>query len=126
MLEKVAKTPTKFNPTGWCTDMAGANLSGIYKVYGESARIKSCEFQFKDHRNKQAKKLGPESADEFKTLCDVLLNSTTENAYNSAKEKIDGPLLPKRTENSSKRGYHGGMQGAGLYFVHLHQRTHQR
>ena len=88
--EKVAKTSTKFNPTGWCTDMAGANLSGIYKVYGESARIKSCEFHFKDHRYKQPKKLGPESADEFKTQCDALLNSTTENAYNSAKEKIDG------------------------------------
>ena len=89
VLEKVAKTPTKFNPIGWCTDMAGANLSGIYQVYGESARIKSCEFHFKDHRNKQAKKLDPESADEFKTLCDALLHSTTENAYNSAKEKMD-------------------------------------
>ena len=52
VLEKVAKTPTKFNPTGWCADMVGANLSGIYKVYGESASIKSCEFHFKDHRNK--------------------------------------------------------------------------
>ena len=95
VLEKVAKRPSKFNPTGWCTDMAGANLSGIHKVFGDSARIKSCEFHFKDHRNKKAKKLDPDSAGEFKTLCDDLLNSTTEDAYNSAKKKMDEFITAK-------------------------------
>lgn len=33
VLEKVSgKKGTKFNPKGWCTDMAGANLAGICKV----------------------------------------------------------------------------------------------
>ena len=38
-----------FNPAGWCTDMAGANLAGICHVYGDLAksRIKSCEFILK-------------------------------------------------------------------------------
>ena len=41
-----------FNPNGWCTDMAGANLAGIVNVFGLDARkrIKSCEFHFKDLR----------------------------------------------------------------------------
>jgi hypothetical protein len=51
----VAKKPSKFNPIGWCTDMARTNLSGIYKVFGDSVEIKSCEFHFKDHRNKKLK-----------------------------------------------------------------------
>ena len=29
-------TVTVFNPIGWCTDMAGLNLSEIRKVFGES------------------------------------------------------------------------------------------
>ena len=57
-----------FNPIGWCSDMAGANLGGISKVFGDEAEIKSCEFHFKDHRNKKAQKLDSKSSDEFKQL----------------------------------------------------------
>ena len=70
-LRKVSgKTNYKFNPVGWCTDMAGANLAGLSGVFGEtvSDRIKTCKFHFKDHRNKNAQKLDPDSAVEFKTL----------------------------------------------------------
>ena len=51
-----------FNPFGWCVDMAGSNMNGL-KVFGEDAlqRIKSCEFHFKQNRNKMAQKL---SSDE--------------------------------------------------------------
>ena len=57
-LRKVAASDSfKFNPIGWCCNMAGANLAGISKVFGDDADIKSCEFHFKDHRNKQAKNL---------------------------------------------------------------------
>ena len=42
-----------FDPLGWCSDMAGANLAGISKVLGDDAEIKSCGFHFKDHRNKK-------------------------------------------------------------------------
>lgn len=64
-----------FNPIGWCTDMAGANLAGIVNVFGVDAkkRIKSCEFHFKDLRNKKAQRLETDSAKVFKTLCDELL-----------------------------------------------------
>ena len=36
-----------FNPKGWCTDMAGANMNGLRKVFGDDVltRIKTCEFQ---------------------------------------------------------------------------------
>ena len=50
---------TSFNPIVWCTDMADSNLARICKVSGEHAKntIKSCEFHFKDQRNKKAKRL---------------------------------------------------------------------
>ena len=68
----------KFNPIVWCTDMAGANLAGLTEVFGETVndRVKTCEFHFKDHRNKNARKL--DSAAEFKTLCDNLSLSARE------------------------------------------------
>ena len=79
----------KFNPIGWCSDMAGANLAGISKVFGDDAEIKSCEFHFKDHRNKKAQKLDSESSDEFKQLCDRLLLCTTVAGYQAAKSDMD-------------------------------------
>lgn len=94
-LVKVAQRPVKFNPIGWCTDMAGANIAGISKVYGDPTRIKSCEFHFKDHRNKKAKKLDSGSAVEFKDLCDDLLHSTTTAGYDSAKKRMDDFISAK-------------------------------
>ena len=55
--------------------MVGANFAGISKVFGDEAEIKSCEFHFKDHRNKKAQKLNSKSNGEFKQLCDRLLPS---------------------------------------------------
>ena len=71
--------------------MAGANLAGLCNVYGDTAkyRIKSCEFHFKDHRNKKANKLDPESSEEFKELCEQLLDSVTENQYDIVKKQLD-------------------------------------
>lgn len=60
MLRKVATDESVvFQPIGWCTDMAGANLAGICNVFDQSARsrIKSCEFHFNDQRNKKAQRL---------------------------------------------------------------------
>ena len=79
----------KFNPIGWCSDMAGANLVGISKVFGDDAEIKSCEFYFQDHRNKKAQKLDSESSDKFKQLCDRLLLCTTVAGYQAAKSDMD-------------------------------------
>ena len=47
-LKKAADDNTvSFNPNGWRTDTAGANMTGIRKVFGEDAlsRTKSCEFR---------------------------------------------------------------------------------
>ena len=90
-----------FNPTGWCTDMAGASLAGICNVFGNAAktRIKSCEFHFKDHRNKKASKLDSGSSGDFKVLCDQLLESVTEIQYDNIKKQLD-LFISSRKERS--------------------------
>ena len=97
-LRKVSrKTNYKFNPIGWCADMAGANLAGLSKVFGETVtdRIKTSKFHFKDHRNKNARKLDPDSGVEFKTLCDNLLLSATKGAYERSKAEMDAFIAAK-------------------------------
>lgn len=90
-ISKISNGEKSFNPIGWCTDMSGALISGISKIFGEDSktRIKSCEFHFKDQRNKKANRLKKSSVEQFKTLCNNLLNATTEAKYNSAKESLD-------------------------------------
>lgn len=47
-----------FNPIGWFTDMAGANMNGLSRVFSEdSTCIKSCEFHYKENRNRMVQKL---------------------------------------------------------------------
>ena len=92
LLAKVSKDVTrKFDPIGWCTDMAGANMAGIFKVFGEEvkSRIKLCEFHFKEHRNKMATKLASESSEVFRSLCNRLLESQTPDAYHKGKTQMD-------------------------------------
>lgn len=76
------------NPTGWCTDMAGANVARICNVFGNVAKthIKSCKFHFKDHRNKKASKLDSESSEDFKVLCVQLLESVTKTWCENIKQ----------------------------------------
>ena len=69
--------------------MAGTNLADITRVYGNASLVKSCEFHFKDHRNKKTQKLDPDSAEECKGLCDKLLQSTAVEGYESAKRCMD-------------------------------------
>ncbi|XP_028417757.1 uncharacterized protein LOC114542281 [Dendronephthya gigantea] len=98
VLRKVSRNNNaRFNPTGWCTDMAGANLAGLSEVYGNDVRqrIKSCEFHFKDHRNKNPRKLRPEDAEEFKPLCEELLEAATEAQYNKTKMRLDSFISGK-------------------------------
>ena len=75
VLVKVSKDKTrKFDPIGWCTNMAGT-----FNVFGEEVRscIKSGEFHFKEHRNKMAKKLDSESSEVFRSFCNRLLEWTS-------------------------------------------------
>ena len=80
----------KFNPVGWCSDMAGANLNGIKKVFGREAlnKIKTCEFHFQENRNKKAWKMYPDSQKEFKEKCDALLHSQALQGYNDARDAL--------------------------------------
>ena len=82
----------KFTPIGWCTDMAGANMNGIKKVFGSEAveqRVKSCEFHYKENRNKMAAKLRDGvDAEIFKSLCDDLLMANLPETYNAARDTI--------------------------------------
>lgn len=89
-LIEVATNPSiKFSPIGWSSDMVGANQAGIMRVYGNASLIKSCEFHFKDHRNKKAQKLDPDDVEEFKGLCDRLLHSMTVEGYETSKGIMD-------------------------------------
>ena len=82
---------TVFNPQGWCTDMAGANMNGLQQVFGEDAlsRIKSCEFHFKDSINKMARKLGQEAGETFKELCQNLLTCSLKKTYLEVKQLLE-------------------------------------
>lgn len=56
--------------------MAGANMNGIGRVFGNEALniIKlRVSFHIKDNRNKMAKKLGTDFEQEFKDLCNNML-----------------------------------------------------
>ena len=48
------KTFLRFNPIGWCTDMAGCNFNGLQQVYGEHIlnKIKGGEFHFQESINR--------------------------------------------------------------------------
>ena len=68
---------------GWSTNMAGVNLVGIRDVFGSKAlkRVKTCEFHFKQNRNKKARELDQESAQELKDICEALLIAQTTDGY---------------------------------------------
>ena len=71
--------------------MAGGQLRSHTKVFGEEStrRMKSCEFHFKDQRNKKAQRLQTDTSDRFKQLCDELLKIATEVGNNKAKAALD-------------------------------------
>ena len=54
-------------------------------VFGDDAKIISCAFHLKDHRNIKAKKLNSKSNDKFKKLCYRLLLCTTVAGYQAIK-----------------------------------------
>ena len=81
----------QFNPRGWITDMAGCNIEGLKRVVGDDVvkRIKTCEFHFKQCRNRQARKLGDDDRRNFKRLCNCLLEAPTPISYEKAKEDVE-------------------------------------
>ena len=80
-----------FNPRGWITDMAGCNIEGLKKVFGPDVvqRVKTCEFHFKQCRNRQARKFDEETRKKFKKLSEALLEAQNPTSYEKAKENLD-------------------------------------
>ena len=112
-----------FNPKGWCTDMAGANMNGLRKVFGEDVltRIKSCKFHFKESRNRMAKKLNDAAGELFKELCNEMLESSLEEAYQSAKTNLE-QFIEEAPERKFLRSWLDWWDGGKyLFSMHLHQ-----
>lgn len=84
-LSEISADPAyKFDPKGWCVDEAGANWSAIEVVFGSEAlsKCKSCEFHYKDCRNRHRRSLSTqEEKDKFTELTDRLLYATTTVSY---------------------------------------------
>lgn len=78
-----------FNPKGWCKDMAGANMNGLQKVFGDNihTRIKTCKFHFKESRNKMERKRNDDDGKVFNELCNQMLASSLETIYVNTKKK---------------------------------------
>ena len=91
VLEKVLSgATTKFNPIGWCTGMAGSNLSVIQKVFGDGAVncIKTCEFHFEEPVGLRCRKLSKDKATQFKHISIKLLECETPECYDDLKEQL--------------------------------------
>lgn len=91
-LQEVKKDPLyKFNPRGWCIDEHDGNWNAIRDVFGEDAlnRCKSCDFHYKDCRNRHRNKLTNEEDKEmFTAITDKILYSASTAVYNAALEDL--------------------------------------
>ena len=81
---------SSFEPKGWISDMAGANMEGLRKVFGEEvlSKIKGCEWHYKDGVNKRAKQLR-DCGGTFKKLAHALLEAETKEGYERAKQILE-------------------------------------
>ena len=79
-----------FNPCGWITDMVGANMEGLKRVFGAAVLepVRTCEFHFKERRNSQSRKFNYEVRSRFKTLCNSLFEAQSTTAYEKAKDDL--------------------------------------
>ena len=70
--------------------MAGLNMEGLKRAIGPHAlhKLITCEFQFKECRNRQARKLNDHERRNFKDLCDALLQAVSPAAYDRARENL--------------------------------------
>ena len=95
--------PCIFNPRGWSSDNGGAVAGGIKEVFGGAglAKLKTCEFHFKDSVNKHANHLGDnESKERFKVLALELLESLSVPAYNQVKDNLEAFIEEDATRAS--------------------------
>ena len=87
--QQCLQTKEKFNPTGWCTDMALSNFIGLQKIYGEDVteHIKGCEFHFQQSVKRKSRIL-KETSKYFIELSFNLLTASTPEAYGGARDEM--------------------------------------
>ena len=64
-------------------------------------KLKTCEFHFKECRNRQARKLNEHERRNFKDLCNALLEAVSPTAYEKSKEVLENFCRRKRGEEVS-------------------------
>ena len=127
-LSEISKNPVyTFNRKGWCMDEAGANWSAIEEVFGSEAlsKCKSCEFHFKDCRNRHKRVLSTqEEKDKFTELTDRMLYATTTSTYQKYLMELLNFIDEVRRPNLTvSHGLTGGMIGGAIYFELVAQPT---
>ena len=100
--KKANNANEKFHPTGWSTDMATSNFNGLERIYGEVilAKIKGCEFHFKDSVNKHVKFFEEEQQITLKALVNELLSALTEEGYRDAYQEITSLIFLMKNRKS--------------------------
>lgn len=104
-----------FNPHDWITDMAGCNIQG---VLGPDVlqRVKTCEFHFKQCRNRQACKFDEETRKKFKKLSEALLEAQNPTSYEKAKENVDNFIAEEPERWDWQLGWSGETRDGHLFF----------
>jgi len=71
--------------------MAGSNMEGLKTAIGPDAlnKSKTCEFHFKECRNRHARKLNKHDRRNFKDLYNTLLEAVSPTAYKKSKEYLE-------------------------------------
>ena len=97
--------------------MAGCNIETLKRVFGNDTvkRIKTCEFHFKECRNRQARKLGDDDRRNFKRLCNSLLQAPTPISYDKAKEDLESFIAESSERQSLSTWLDGGTRGEHLF-----------
>jgi len=128
ILKKVSGSENEtFNPIGWCTDLAGGNLAGLCAVFGEStkSRIKTCEFHFKDHRNKKRIDSTVKAGRNLKAFATNFLKVYQKSITTLLRNVSIRLSRQRRSDRSCKVGYHGGMTEEVSFSLPLRRKMDQ-
>ena len=82
----VNDTEKQFSPTGWCTEMASSNFTGIAVVYSNDIldRMNGCEFHYNQSVQRQMRSLDEPHRTTFNSFAKDLLRSTIPEAFKKA------------------------------------------
>ncbi len=103
-LQQVKNDPSyQFNPKYFICDEAGANFNAIEEVYGKEARkrVYTCQWHFKNCRNRQEPLLDKDDRDDFIDLTNTLCMTTSANIWTDTYNK----LMQIATRNPAIKGW---------------------